>query len=370
VLLAIPFPSAALADGCPPSTCGTTSVAPAGSNLAFVFPSGRQGPLQAYDLRTGHKRFTLPSGILSADGRVFVSAVQSHRRTRFVRYDTRTGRGRVLRSVPGIWAVSGVSADGRRIARFKFRKSARGTALTLDGPLGTRTVRLPGTYEFESFSQDGRRLFLIHWHRTGSYDLQQYDRSNGRLSPTKLAEADEKMSGQAMGAVAASDGSWLYTLYGKLNGESFVHALDLHTGIAHCIDLPLRGVLSSVGATALGLSPNAQRLYLASPVLGGVTTVDLENLEVVSTARFRPMPTSDYLYGVGPSVAVSSNGRMLAFVTAHSLWFVDNAFGRVRGPIFIRKRVFGVGFDPSGRRVLVISPDGRSIFDAATGKRV
>ena len=118
VLLAIPFASIAHADGCPPSTCGTTSVAPAGSNLAFVFPSGRQGPLWVYDLRTGRKRFALPSGMLSADGRVFVSAVQRHRKTRFVRYETRTGRGQALRTVPGVWSVVGVSADGRRIARF------------------------------------------------------------------------------------------------------------------------------------------------------------------------------------------------------------------------------------------------------------
>jgi pimeloyl-ACP methyl ester carboxylesterase len=116
VLLAIPFASAAHADGCPPSTCGTTSVAPPGSNLAFVFPQGRQGPLRVYDLQTGRKRFAFPSGMLSADGRVFVSAVQSPHRTRFVRYDTGTGRGRTLRTLPGSWGVVGVSADGRRIA--------------------------------------------------------------------------------------------------------------------------------------------------------------------------------------------------------------------------------------------------------------
>ena len=292
VLLAIPFPSAALADGCPPSTCGTTSVAPVGSKLAFVFPSGRQGPLQAYDLRTGHKRFVLPSGMLSADGRVFVSAVQRHRKTRFVRYETRTGRGQALRTVPGVWGVVGVSADGRRIARFKFRKRVRATVLTLDEPGRSSSVRLPGAYELESFSQDGRRLFLVHWHRSGSYDLQQYDRSSGRLSPTRIDEPDEKMSGQAMGAVETRDGSWLYTLYGKLDGGTFVHALDLRTGIAHCVDLPLHGVLSTTAATALALSPDERRLYLANPIAGTVTRVDLGNFDVSSTARFRPMPAA------------------------------------------------------------------------------
>ena len=369
-LLAIPFPSAALADGCPPSTCGTTSVAPPGSNLAFVFPSGRQGPLWVYDLRTGHKRFALPSGMLSADGRVFVSAVQTHRKTRFVRYDTRTGRGQALRTVPGVWSVVGVSADGRRIARFKFRKRARATILTLDDPGRSGSVRLLGAYELESFSQNGRRLFLVHWHRSGSYDLQQYDRGSARLSPTRLDEPDEKMSGQAMGAVETLDGSWLYTLYGKPDGGTFVHALDLRTGIAHCIDLPLHGVLSTTAATALALSPDERRLYLANPIAGAVTSVDLGNFDVSSTARFRPMPAGGFTYGIGPSAAVSRNGRMLAFVTAHTLWLVDTAFGRVLGPTPIRNRVLGVGFESSGRRVLVINPRGRSVFDAATGERV
>ena len=44
-LVLIPIPSTAHADGCPPASCGTTSVAPLGSKLAFVFPNGRQGPL-------------------------------------------------------------------------------------------------------------------------------------------------------------------------------------------------------------------------------------------------------------------------------------------------------------------------------------
>jgi sugar lactone lactonase YvrE len=370
VLLAIPFASAAHADGCPPSICGTTSVAPPGSSLAYVFPNGRQGPLWVYDLRTGRKRVALPNGMLSANGRVFVAAVEGQRKTRFVRYDPRTGRAHTLRSVPGAWSVVGVSADGRRIARFKFRKRARGTTLTLDDPGRTSSVRFPGNYELESFSQDGRRLFLVHWHRTGSYDLQQYDRGSARLSPTKLDEPDEKMTGQAQGAVETRDGSWLYTLYWKLDGGTFVHALDLRTGVAHCIDLPLRGDIATIGATALTLSPDEGRLYLASPLAGSVTTVDLGTLEAVSTAHFRPVLSTNYLYGIGPSAAVSQNGRMLAFVSAHGLWVMDTAYGVVRGPTPVHQKLLGVGFTADGRRIVALGARHSSYFDAATGARV
>jgi Tol biopolymer transport system component len=322
-----------------------------------------------YDLRSGRKRFAFPSGMLSANGRAFVSAVQGEGGTRFVRFDTRTGRARALRTVPGIWTLVGVSADGRRIARFKFRKRARGTTLTLDEPGGSQQVRFPGTYQFESFSPDGRRLFLIHWHRTGSYDLQQYDRASARLSATRLDEPDEKMEGQAQGAVQRRDGSWLYTLYWKVSGGTFIHALDLRTGVAHCIDLPLRGGLARVGASALALSPDEGRLYVASPLAGSATIVDLNALDVSSTARFRRVPEGNFLFGTGPSAAVSPNGRMLAFVTARKLWLMDTAYGLVRTPVRVGRTIVGVGFAPSGRRVVAITDRGHSEFDAATGRR-
>jgi hypothetical protein len=367
VVLAVPFPALARADGCPASDCGTTSVAPAGSNLAFVFPNGRQGPLWVYDLRSVRKRFVFPNGKLSADGHAFVSAVHVKGGTRFLRFDTRTGSARALRAVNGAWSVVGVSADGRRIARFKFRKHARGTVLTLDEPGRSESVRFPGNYELESFSPNGRRLFLVHWHRTGSYDLQQYDRASGRLSATRLDEPDEKMTGQAVTAVPTRDGAWLLTLYVKPDGGTFVHALDLRTGIAHCIDLPLHGDLNSIYATALVLSPDERRLYLASPLVGSVTTVDLEQLSVKAATRFRAVSASSYSPGIGPSGAVSPNGRMLAFVTVRRLWLMDTAYGLVRGPIKIRQGVLGVGFKPDGRRVDTIGLHRSSVFDAATG---
>ena len=369
-LVLIPIPATAHADGCPPSDCGTTSLAPAGSTLAFVFPHGRQGPLWTYDLWSGKKRSVFPSGMLSADGERFVAAVQVKGGTRFLRFETRTGRARALRTVSGVWSVVGVSADGRRVARFKFRKGVSGTRLTLDQPRGSETVRFPGNYQLESFSPDGRRVYLIHWHRSGSYDLQQYDRASGRLTPTRLDEPDEKMSGQAQNAVETRDGLWLLTLYWKLNGATFVHALNLRTGVAHCIDLPLHGDLATISATALTLSPDERLLYLASPLVGRVTTVDLSKLQVSSTARFRPVPQARYVFGTGPSAAISPNGRMLAFVTPHRLWLMDTAFNIVRAPVRIRNTVLGVGFAPDGRRVLALGARGHNTFDAASGKRL
>ena len=364
LLAVVPAPSAALADGCPPSTCGTTSSALPGSRTLFVRPSGHQGPLQAFDLRTGARRFMLPSGVLSAHGRTFVAWARTKAKwTTVVRFDARTGKLHRASSVPGRWKVVGVSADGSRYVLA--RRNGRTTELLA---AGSRYL-LRGNYEVEGLSPDGSRVFLVHWLNRG-YELQQLDLAARRLSPTRLDDPDEKMSGTATNAVATRDGRWLLTLYAKPDGSSFVHALDLRSGIAHCIDLPLKGDYGTVWATALVLSPDEHRLYLASPLLGRVTTVDMRTLEVSSVTRFKGVGAMTYTFGIGPSAAVSPNGRMLSFVTARRLWLVDVAYGVVRGPKLVRQYILGVGFTADGRQAVAVTAQGRVAFDAATGARV
>jgi hypothetical protein len=224
-------------------------------------------------------------------------------------------------------------------------------------------------FEVEALSPDGRRVFLVHWHDTG-YDLQQLDLSTRKLSPTRLDEPDEKMSGTAVTAVATRDGRWLLTLYAKSDG-SFVHALNLRTGLAHCIDLPLRGDLFAVGSTALALSPDESSLYLASPYLGRVITVDLETLEVTRVVPFRALSANLVDMSIGPSAAVTKNGRMLAFSGGTSIWLYDTAFRLVRRPIDVGSTTKGLGFGPGGRALVAIRSSSTPIrLDAATGARL
>ena len=67
LLLALPvlLPAFAHADGCPPTSCGTSSAAVPGSRVLALRPNGSNGPLVAYDLATGAKRFT-PSCVCNA----------------------------------------------------------------------------------------------------------------------------------------------------------------------------------------------------------------------------------------------------------------------------------------------------------------
>jgi hypothetical protein len=363
-LVVIPAPSTALADGCPPSSCGSTSSAIPGSTVVFVRPNGPYGSLQAYDVRTGERRFTLPAGALSADARTFLAAVAPKaNRTTVVRYDAPSGR--LLRgwSLPERWSAAALSADGRHSVLAHYWR--RGLVLRV----GESQRALRGTFDVEALSPNGRKVFLVHWKRNG-YDLQQLDLATNKLKPTRLDEPDEKMTGQATTAVATRDGHWLLTLYSKSDRHSFVHALDLRTGLAHCIDLPLVGDIFTIGSTALTLSPDESKLYLASPYIGRVATIDLATLDVTDVRRFRGPSTYVVNTIIGPSAAMTPNGRMLAFSAGKLVWLYDAAFGVVRKATSVRSAVTGLGFDPDGRRLLVLQRRGEPVFlDAATGER-
>jgi hypothetical protein len=369
-LLALLPTSPALADGCPPTTCGTTSVVQPLSRVLVMRPSGQSGPALGYDLVARRWRFSLPSGMLSADGTTFVSTRSSQGRafTEVVRYDARTGRARSRWSVGGRrMGVSAVSADGRSVALVEYYKTS--TVLAVAGRRGRSVISLRGNYQVEALSPDGRRVYLVHWRRTG-YTLENVDLATRKRRPTKLAEPGERMEGVALAAVGTRDGRWLHTLYVKPDGESFVHALDLAAGVGHCIDLPLRGELVTLGATALTLSPEERRLYLASPLRGRVTTVDLERLRVAQVTSFRPVPQARYAPGTPLTAAVSANGRMLAFTLGPRLWLYDTSYGKVRRPVWAAQGIAGVGFRPDGRQVAAVGAGGdAAAFDAATGKR-
>ena len=363
LLMLIPA-HAAVADGCPPSTCGTSGSAMPGSRLIFVRPNGQQGPLLAFDVFTGARRYALSPGHLSADGATFVSSARAKaKRTTVVRFDARTGKIRKGWSLRGRWEVGGLTADGRRVALVGYRRPNA----TVIRVAGSRNV-LHGSYEVEALSPDARRVFLVHWRAYG-YDLQQLDLRSRTLSATRLDDPNEKMSGTAVTAVATRDGHWLLTLYAKSDGHSFVHALDLRSGLAHCVDLPLSGDYFAVGSTALTLSRDESTLYLASPYLGRVVTVDIRMLEVSRVVRFRGLSAVDM--SIAPSAAVTPNGRMLAFSGSGSLWLYDTAYGVVRRVLRGGAPIKGLGFRPDGRRLTAIrAPAAPLWFDAATGSPV
>jgi hypothetical protein len=372
-VLVFPTGSAA-ADGCRPSQCGIFSSAVPGSRFLHVRTNGERGPLRVYDVATGRHVVTLPSGLVSADGTRFVSVHTVQRTTSYLStHSLPAGTRLSWRKLPRRSGLAGVSRTGARVVLSVDGARGMTTFAVADRGRVVRTVRLRGAYELETLSPDGKRLFLIHWRNRGGYDLETYDLATGRLRPTLMLEdgEPEKLVGQAWRGVATRDGRWLLTLYLK-GRESFVHALDLQRGIGHCVDLPAHGDPLTLGASGLGLSPDERTLYVVSPVLGRVYTIDLRRPRVKRVARFEAWLGPDEIgMGASPNVAVSKNGRMLYFNGNGLLWAYDVPYGRVRGPYPARRWVMGLAFTPDDRRLAVLGGDGKAgMLDAATGRRV
>jgi hypothetical protein len=300
---------------------------------------------------------TLPRGLASANGRIFVSAARAKTGTTVARYALPSGDLLAAVRVPGRLFLQAVSADGQRVVLGASGRRTTTRFVVLDGYRVARTVTLRGVYESETVSPDGTRLFLIHWLRN-SYELKLYDFARQRLTATPTFEPDgsiEKMVGQAWTGVATRDGRWLLTLYVKGDGTAFVHALDLVRGVGHCLDVPGRAGPLEIGASALVVSADGKRLVVANPLLGSVTTIALAGPRVTRTTTFRtPLRSTSFSFGIGPNGAARAG--TIAFSGNRLVWRYDTRAGRVSGPFRAKSTVAGLGF--ARGRVVAVSTGG------------
>src|SRR5690348_10143034 len=282
---AVPSAEACDCGGCAPVSCGTTSTAAPGG-LLQVRPAGQRGPLQAFDVAAGRRRFSLPPGLASANGRRYFAALPYRRGLHA--YDARTGEqlftSRIIRR--GAWYIAGVSANGRYVALVQARNRAtRVTMFDSSRRAVYRKFALRGWYDVDAISNDGRRVFLIQYLDTGGYLIRLFDLNRRVLAARRLTENGAPMKGTAWDAVAAPNGHRLLTLYLRGQGRPEVHTLDLRLGTAVCIDLP-GGNASLVQQYTLALAPGGNVLYAANPALGIVATVDLQKLRVTRVDHF------------------------------------------------------------------------------------
>jgi Tol biopolymer transport system component len=360
---------------CGPTTCAPLSSTVAGSRTLVVRPRGLTGPLVAYDLAAARVAARLPAGVLSADGRRYVTAASastSGRRTRVTRYDATTGKRLGLMQLPE-WnlKVGAVSADGRYAALVWGTKSPDVWIVDLNRSRLVRKVHLDGDWGVDALSGDGRRLYLLEYNTKGGYAVRVHDATRG-LVPGAITDPHEPepMTGVPWSSTATRDGSWQLTLYlepGNTRSEAFVHALSLTGSTAACIDLP-GGEFMAAGRYALVLGPGGGTLYAANASLGVVATIDLATRKVVDTVHFAPASadtSTSSAFGT-----ISPDGSTLYFTAGRALLAYDTASRTVRGP-YQAGAVGGIGFQPSGRAVLVVRRDGTTIrIDAASGAPV
>ncbi len=365
-------PGAARPNGCPAPCSGQVSSSSA-DRLLFVQPAGVPGPVVAYDTRTGTRRFALPSGITSSDGRVHLSAKPGGVGTVIARHAVASGALEGSWMLRGRWQLAAVSPTGAWTA--VARRSLAHTSVRMVDRAGRvgHVLELDGDFEVETISRDGKRLFLIE-HLRGNdeprYRVRLFDISSQRLTSKPLRGKGEPsvMAGLAWSGIGSPDGRWLLTLYLNTGRNlAFVHALDLERSLPSCIFLPSKSSVDALKRYSLTLSPDGRRLFATNPALGVVAEIDLQRRSVVRTARFAggPVPSRVSLPGT-----VSRSGRTLYFSGGRDLWAYDAAYGVVRGPYRTDGRIVGFGFGANDRRVYALRTDGKLLsFDAATGRR-
>jgi hypothetical protein len=338
----------------------------AAGELFSIRPTGPAGPLVGYDATSRERRFSLPPGVATADGRRFFASVEGTVRT----YDPSSGALLATRTVGRGWRVGGVSPSGRWLALQ--RQDGRATRVRVLDTQGWRpvdTARLTGRFDVDAVSADGRALFLIQHLTSENYLVWLYDLRSGRLSQPGDSQPKARpqlMTGYAWGGVASRDGRWLLTLY--LNTQrnvAFVHALDVRNRRPLCIDLPSAGGrLDALEHYSLALAPNERTLLAPNPALGVVAEVDLDRLRVVRTGDLAAAPRG----ARGAASAVSPDGRTLYVASGRGVWAYGTARGRSRPLADAGAPIAGLAVSRGGERVYVVRHDERVlVLDATSG---
>jgi len=202
------------------------------------------------------------------------------------------------RTIDGSWGIpavtmngagGGLSPDGKRLVLVEppnyqqLRRQSRFAVLSTSGLRPLRTIALKGEFGFDALSPDGRTLYLLqHANRSDfvQYLVRAYDLVTNRLVGRVIVdkrEPDEQMVGWPVSRATTATGGWVYTLYQRIRGKPFVHALDANHRTAFCIDLP-----DSTGDAWNGsLRLSADEKTLTVRIGQGVAaTIDTQKLDV------------------------------------------------------------------------------------------
>jgi hypothetical protein len=355
----------------------------------LVRPDGLGGPMIGYDTTTGEKRFTLPAGLLTADGKRYVSASASGRETAIAVYEPAFGQLIVRIIINGSWEVRGVSATGdwlglRRIPSEPERAAweagnDRQTEIAIMDTVSSRITHeivLDGDFDIDGLSKFGESLYLLqHLPSTGAphYAIRLYDLTTNVLQEAPLRDKrnpDEEMFGYAWGGTATPNGQWLLTLYMNTEeGYAFIHSLNLANRYPVCIDLPWTDSdFAKLKAYSLTVAPDGRHVYAANPVIGKLGLVDLSTMEVVRTVTFpavTPVPPEDRS---AARSLLSPDGRMLYFTAGRIVWAYDTEAGEIVHSYQAPPAVAGLGLSPDGTRLLIVALDGQvTAIDLASG---
>ena len=255
------------------------------------------------------------------------------------------------------------------------RSTAGDTPLRL-----ARVIALPGAFEYDTLSPDGRILYVIqHLDAVagGSYQVRAVEVATGQLRDGVIVDKgnpDERMAGSPIAQVRRPDGLVL-TLY-RGPEHPFIHALMSKDGWAVCIDLPAGtagtdGTAAADVATAaldwgLASSADGQSVFAVNATLGLAVDVDPGGLAVRRSASIGASAAAPIVLAKFGHDETGPVGRRLVAAPDGTLLFAAGADGitaiRTADLAATRHDLAGSAVDSLG-----ITPDGAVLFALVRG---
>lgn len=376
-----------LLTGCAATTTGATPLTSAGSGYSLYYIDAQvgNGPIHVVDAATGRSERTLPVGTPSPDwsrlyavsydaGRTILRAVDT--RTADVTHQVSFDGGFALPAASSTGATGGLSPNGRwLVLQSQVLKNQTSFMLVNTSFLQRpRRVSLSGSFSFDAISNNGQRLYVIESlaaSQPGHYRVRLYDVGAGAVDPMVVIDKREIQSGSMTGTrisgIFAPDGGWQYSLYVNESKGAFIHALNLDSTFAWCIDLPeAQGDQYLQTMWSLAVKPDGSVLYAVNPTLGTVAQIDVgpngpaadvsrvSSLKLVSAAPATSGFFTDALakeIQMG-SAALSRDGGTLFATTFDGTVAID-----LRSPTSQRRILDGAGVES-----VVMSQDGAWFF--------
>jgi hypothetical protein len=335
MLLALALPSAARSAACSPLDCAPSQFS-AGNGL-LGYRTAADSPVTVADLRTGKARFALPSGIVG--GRLLVNKEGKT----LTWYDLTTGKATDSVILAHEMRFAGVSQDGTQAVGFQLTDGGS-TTITIASATDQRDIRIDGRdWNFDALRGDN--MFLIKNLSGGGYQVRLLHVQSGQVDSELVKDPHESGTiwGQPYSRLASADGRYLFTLYIGQNGGAMVHALDLQTANARCLDLPGTGNYLASTLYAMVLSKDGRTLWAVGAGYGRVVGIDVAARQVTKTFRIGAHTSNQ---GRGARAALSPDGKRIALTDGDTVAVLDLERRKI-----VRRSPGGsvaVGYAPNG----------------------
>jgi len=361
------------------SACGRlTNAAPSGSYRLYEAVAQSDAPMVALiDTRAHAAHGQLPIGTPSSDWKHYYTVKSGS----LLDIDPETGATQARVTLPGNYQLpaatnsgipGGLSQNGGWLVLQRFDVSAS-HLLVADTTFQTapRSIDLSGQFQFDAVSNDGDRVYLIQSIGNGDYHVRVYVISSGALDPNFVVdkkEGGDAMTGLKLSGVASHDGHWLFSVYARAHQGAFIHALNLDSTFALCLDLPGTGYADGSNASldwSLALSPDGTRLFASNPATGVVTEILTVNPSVGRTVK-AGSPSSVWPAGA----VVSADGQTLAIAGAAGIVWLDTSTLTVRGHALDTWTVRSLALSPDGRKLYAVNDMGALAELSMAGRTV